>query len=496
MSLQNKFRFLLIVFGVSVIANMLVSVWCIRVYLDNAAGQFTAHMSSAAQTNEIRSQIDDFLSDLANYADAPGDETRRALKSTCFEIERRIRALTSGPASRSAPRQRELLLSHAAGLQLACEQYMRFVEDGAMESARRVLVEQVEQASATPMRTLLTNLAQAENVAITNTTADMEATQASVTALLSANAVAAFVLAAIGVFLVRNWVLKPVDALKTAAEEHARGNLFHRVPNPSRDELGVLSRTVNRMADSLIEIQKRLVQQERLAALGEVTSTVAHNIRNPLAGIRASAQAAMLDLDPQSDSHRRQMQIVETVDSLNQWVKRLLLVNQPLQLRCRRTPVRELVHGVLRSQQSNAERRNVRFAVGGLDDDCCVHVDAHHIEQALQVVIDNAIDASPEGGMISITADRAAGSDGWMDLRVTDQGPGIPQEVKERIASPYFTTKPGGTGIGLHLAKKAVESHGGDIQFDSGEAGGTTVTLRLPARDLSGGGDGQDPSRR
>lgn len=495
MSLQNKFRFLLTVFGVSVVANMLVSVWCIRVYFDNAVGQFTAHMSSATQTNQIRGTIDEFLSDLADYAEAPGEETRSVLKSTCFEIERRIRELTTGEASPSAPRQRELLLAHAAGLQKACDRYMHLVETGAAESARRVLVEQVEQDSATPMRTLMTNLAQAENVAISNTTADMEATQASVTALLSANAVAAFVLAAIGVFLVRNWVLKPVDALKTAAEEHARGNLFYRVPNPSRDELGVLSQTVNRMADSLIDIQKRLVQQERLAALGEVTSTVAHNIRNPLAGIRASSQAAMLDLQPQSDCYRRQMQIIETVDSLNQWVKRLLLVNQPLQLRCRRTPVRELVNGVLRSQQANAERRNLRFAVDGLADDCCVHVDAHHIEQALQVVIDNAIDASPEGGTISITAGQAAGTDGWVDVQVTDQGAGIPQEVRDRIASPYFTTKPGGTGIGLHLARKAVESHGGDIRFDSAEAGGTTVTLRLPARDLNGGGDGQDPPR-
>ena len=68
-------------------------------------------------------------------------------------------------------------------------------------------------------------------------------------------------------------------------------------------------------------------------------------------------------------------------------------------------------------------------------------------------------------------------------------------DVRDRITAPYFTTKPGGTGIGLHLAKKAVESHGGEILFDCPQSGGTAVTLRLPTRDLIGGRDGQDPAR-
>jgi signal transduction histidine kinase len=153
-----------------------------------------------------------------------------------------------------------------------------------------------------------------------------------------------------------------------------------------------------------------------------------------------------------------------------------------------------MVEPVLAAQRANAARRGIAVRYEEMDGDCQAHVDPRYIEQSIQVLVDNALDASPPQGEVVVTAHHVADSDRWVDLSVRDQGPGIPEDVRERITAAYFTTKPGGTGIGLHLAKKAVESHGGEILFDSPAGGGTRVTLRLPTRDLTGARDGEDPA--
>jgi signal transduction histidine kinase len=154
-----------------------------------------------------------------------------------------------------------------------------------------------------------------------------------------------------------------------------------------------------------------------------------------------------------------------------------------------------MVAPILTAQQSNAERRGVVLVYNEPDGTCHVDVDPRHVEQAIQIVVDNAVDAAPPNSQVLIEARPLPDSDRWVELSVTDAGPGIPDDVRDRITSPYFTTKPGGTGIGLHLARKAVESHGGEIRFESPEAGGTRVSLRLPARALIGARDGKDPAR-
>ncbi|UCG16182.1 MAG: HAMP domain-containing protein [Phycisphaerales bacterium] len=495
MSLQRKFRFLLAVFAVSVVANVLVSIWCIQFYLGNAATQFSEHMRSASETSAVRSKIDKLIIDLDRFAGAPDEESAPAIQNRCAECAQHLGRLAQQHAEGPLTPDRGQLVSLADKLPDLCAEYLDLAGRSSPDHARPFLRQRIEHEWARPLRSALALLSGADDHAISSTTIGITNTQTRVIALLSANAVAAFLLAGVGVFLVRNWVLKPVDALNTATEQHAQGNLAYRIDDHTNDELGALSRAMNRMADSLIDIQKQLMQQERLAALGEVASMVAHNIRNPLAGIRASAQSAMSATDEQSQSHLRQRQIVETVDSLNQWLKQLLLVNRPLTLDRRRTPVREMVDAVLTAQRSNAQRRGITLKYQEADGGCCVHADPRHIEQAIQVLVDNALDASPPRSEVTITARPAAATDRWVDLIVRDRGSGIPNDVRDRITAPYFTTKPGGTGIGLHLAKKAVESHGGEILFDCPDSGGTAVTLRLPTRDLIGGRDGQDPAR-
>ncbi len=493
MSLQSKFRVLLAIFGVSILANMLVSIWCIQVYLDGAVAQFRQHMDSANEIHFAHTQLNELMLDLAAYATGAYPEPASSLQHMADDVADRCVRLIRERQNDLLSDQQDRILRDAGDLRRLTGEFLRLVDAGEKDEALAVLRQHLDAECARTLREALASAARSDDWTITQTTLGITRTQSQITALLTANAIGAFLLSAIGVLLVRDWVLKPVESLAVATDEHARGNLSHRIEVHRQDELGNLSHAMNRMADSLLEIQKRLVQQERLAALGAVASIVAHNIRNPLAGIRASAQSAMNALPESGMEHQRQRQIVETVDSLNQWLKLLLLVNRPLELDRRPTPVCEMVEAVLATQQANAARRGVALRFEAAGSGCMVHVDPRHIEQAIQVLVDNALDASPPNGQVLLTAAPVADSDRWVDLSVRDQGPGIPADVRDRIAAPYFTTKPGGTGIGLHLAKKAVESHGGEIRFESPPGGGTSVTLRLPTRDFVGACDGQDP---
>jgi signal transduction histidine kinase len=380
-----------------------------------------------------------------------------------------------GPGRGSNERLQEL----AARLSEAGDQYVQLMDAGQVSQAREALASRVKAECVEPMRRALTEISLESDSDLRRTAAAVGESEGLVTTILAVNAVLAFLLAAAGVHLVRNWVLKPIGALMTAAEQHASGNLEHRIEHIPPDELGTLSREVNRMADSLIRIQQRLLEQERMAAIGEVTSTVAHNIRNPLAGIRAEAQSSMIDLSETSELAARQTTIVKMVDSLNRWLRELLQVSQPIELDCRSVRVAELVARVTDVLRASAERRGVRFVVDECPPGCLARVDPPRLEQAILTVVDNALDASPAGAEVRI--ETGGRWDGWIEVRVVDRGPGIPPEVLSRVASPYFSTKPGGTGIGLYLAKRVVQAHGGTLEFQSDADTGTTVIMRLPA---------------
>jgi len=477
MSLQNRFRLLLAIFGVSVVANVLVSVWCIHTYVGEATSRFELLMFSLRDTDQVRRLIDDLTTDLRQRPTRSVKDTRYRMLTR--KVVQFIDELPISDGGIPDDARRERLRELATDLGEQSELYAELLDSGQSAKAQEVLSRQIIDECARPMQRILAGITLDGNTELGRASSDVGNKEAVVTAILTLNAVAAFLLAAAGVHLVRNWVLKPVAALKSAAEQHALGNLEYRIEQVTADELGMLSREVNRMADSLIEIQRRLLEQERMAAIGEVTSTVAHNIRNPLAGIRALAQSSMNDLPEASDVASRQAEIVKVVSSLNRWLRELLQINQPIELHCRPASVADLVDRVTGILQTSTERRGVHFAVDEVSSDYIAQVDESRIEQALLTVVVNAVDASPAGAGVRIEAGLEPGSD-WIALRIIDNGSGIPSEVLGKIGSPYFSTKPGGTGIGLYLAKRVVAAHGGSVEFQKNPAGGTVVTLLLP----------------
>lgn len=295
----------------------------------------------------------------------------------------------------------------------------------------------------------------------------------------------------------RKWMLRPIEAIRGATEQIAAGNLDFRLEETSSDELGSLTREVNHMAGALSIAQKQLQHKERMAAMGEMVSVVAHNIRNPVAGIRATAQTCLHDFDPDSEAYRQQQRIIQAVDSLEQWLKELVHLNRPIELQLELTNVDELVGDLEHIFQPMGQRKNVAIRYTPDRPRQTIAIDRQHFIQALASILDNAIESAPAGSSVDILAGPCTHDNQGFFIEIADQGQGVPEALRSRIFEPYFSTKLGGTGIGLSMALKIVEAHSGRLTIGrtNGTAGGGGATFRIeiPAAELckpGGRGDG------
>jgi signal transduction histidine kinase len=272
------------------------------------------------------------------------------------------------------------------------------------------------------------------------------------------------------------WFVEPVRALERATEVMSRGDLGHRIVLRGEDELARLAGSINHMAASLAHIQTQLVVSERFALLGELAAYVAHNIRNPLASIRATAQAEAIDLETDDPRRAALGDIVNAVDRLSAWVTDLLRSVSPVALEQRPGSVSDLVARCV-------ELARPRLREAGLELDVtvpptpAVSFDQAKLEQVVSAVLANATEASPRGGRIAVTV---APDTDTVALRIDDEGPGVPAERRGRLFTPFSSNKSDGTGLGLWLSQKIVTAHGGTITLRDRSSGGTTVEIRLP----------------
>jgi signal transduction histidine kinase len=281
------------------------------------------------------------------------------------------------------------------------------------------------------------------------------------------------------IFLKRS-IVKPIEDVLRATSEISAGNLSHKAPEENIEELASLSKAINEMAEKLITSQENLVRTEKQAAQGLLVPMLAHNIRNPLASIRATAQVLdepQLDTEPRESLHG----IINTVDRLERWTGALLAYLHPLKPQPSTTSIREIIEGALEPLQQKISAKSIQLTIPVWSDfnktrTDTIFTDQHLLEQVIYNLVLNAIDASGKAGQIEIQLTTAAEE---FTLQILDNGSGMPF-TPDPSAMSAPTTKRFGTGLGIPFAFKVCDALAGSLQYNTRHEGGTAITIKLP----------------
>jgi PAS domain S-box-containing protein len=231
-----------------------------------------------------------------------------------------------------------------------------------------------------------------------------------------------------------------------------------------------------------VERDQALEDSRRLAALGEMAARVAHEVKNPLAGMRGALQV-LKSRRAEGDPEREVLgEVVAHIDRLDQTVRDLLSFSRPSQVRLEPTRPDDVVQAAFSLLRDSAELAGTRvdFEAGGPPE---TPLDRQQMIQVLVNLLQNAVQALRPGDERTLQVATALTPDGSSaEIRVADRGPGIPPSQRSRVFTPFFTTKARGTGLGLAICRKIVEAHRGTLDFECPPEGGTVFRVRLPLR--------------
>ncbi|MCX4188397.1 sensor histidine kinase [Methylophaga sp. OBS4] len=274
---------------------------------------------------------------------------------------------------------------------------------------------------------------------------------------------------------VKNNVVRPLAAVMQGARLISKGDLQHKIRTSGVDDLIRLADAINTMADELATNRDKLVEAKKQAALGELVPLVAHNIRNPLAGIRAASQVTLDDnVAPSTRDALRD--IIVAVDRLERWVTSLLTYLHPLKPHFSANTLTKVADNALSLIELQLADKPVKLERRGWTDAAAiVSVDNNLMEQTIFNLVQNAIEASPTNSTIVLIYQQTKDS---VQLLIADEGNGMQFDpVSEQVTDGE--AKRLGCGLGIPFALKVVKQHGGEIIYDSAKQKGTRVTIRL-----------------
>jgi len=226
------------------------------------------------------------------------------------------------------------------------------------------------------------------------------------------------------------------------------------------------------------QIGKQLQTADRLSAISRLTSGVAHEVKNPLNAILMHVELAKLKLAHGDYDVTPQMDVLTSeILRLDRVVKTFLDFTRPVQLNLVEADLHDFVEELADLARPQASASNITLEVESPKQPVTITIDPDLFKQAVLNIVVNAIEAMPEGGTLRFSA-TARGDQA--ELRISDSGPGIPDDVRDKIYNLYFTTKEKGSGIGLSMTFRIVQLHDGTIDFESEPGHGTTFVMKLP----------------
>ncbi len=329
---------------------------------------------------------------------------------------------------------------------------------------------------------------------------------------------AVMVLAVLSLVFFYNTVHRPVKKLITGTEEISSGNLSYHIPSDSKDELGMLAQSFNVMTESLrtvmeenerwsneLEIRvkektaelkrmhEQMLQIEKMASLGKLSATVAHELNNPLEGILTYSKLIAKRLrktEPLAEPAKEMLEELDIVTRETQRcgniVKNLLLFSRKQVAELTVANVPHIVQRAAQLVQHHFQISNIEFTAEYPSEEIGLLCDENQIQQAMIALFVNAVEAMPGGGKLHVKVLNDAKNEQAI-IEITDSGIGIAEEDQQHIFEPFFTTKKDGKGVGLGLSVVygIVERHNGDISVHSEHGKGTTFMLVFPQQHSS-----------
>jgi signal transduction histidine kinase len=235
------------------------------------------------------------------------------------------------------------------------------------------------------------------------------------------------------------------------------------------------------------QLEERERLRDRLAAVGEMAAAIAHEVKNPLAGIEVMAGLLRRKISAAPEAQKVLTDIINEAKMANKIVQEVLEFVRPIRLQVDRTAVADAVQAAVQLAGTKAPRGAISVDIRVPDELPLIHGDQHQLTQLFTNLLTNAYEAMDGRGHVTITAGPARIVDGEAGreavlVELADEGPGMAPEVADRVFSPFFTTKPQGSGLGLAIVRKIVDAHDGSIDLQTAPGQGTKIRVMLPVK--------------
>ncbi len=261
------------------------------------------------------------------------------------------------------------------------------------------------------------------------------------------------------------------------------GLLAHQLAEATRVETRKYQTAAVQLTEAnrqLLEAEEAARRTERLAALGQLSAGLAHELRNPLGTIKASAEMLGKNIKPENEVAREMASFISAeVDRTNSLVTRFLDFARPLAVRLEKTDVTQVIDRAVAQAEQHQPPLDVSIYKNYSPEVPPFFVDGELMERVIYNLVVNAAQASPPKSSVTVKTRRI---DGMVEIAVIDRGSGIDPKHKENIFNPFFTTKSSGVGLGLAIVSKIVDEHGGSISVDSDPGNGAVFRVYLPMR--------------
>ena len=279
---------------------------------------------------------------------------------------------------------------------------------------------------------------------------------------------------------------RPISTLKDKMKKVQEGNLDIKFTPSKNDEIGSLTQSFNIMIRKLKEanhkieelFNKQMEKAEHLASIGELAAGLAHEIKNPIAGMKGALEIINQKTDASDFKKEIFTEMLLQIEKINNIIQDLLSYAKPKEINVSLIDPNECIKNAIKLAKPHIDNKNIHFHFKGSENGPLACIDSDKIQEVMLNMMLNSISAIQKKGNITIELYEKQKKE--LEIIFSDDGIGIKEEYLPQIFNPFFTTKRRGTGLGLSISKKIIEAHKGSIEVKSAEKKGTTFFIRLP----------------